>query len=90
VNNREHLEIWLRAVLTDSRTDVEDKVVLGDKLDRLGVLPSELWMSVDTYRLDDEQAAALTAAVRAVIERNPVSEALHNWEQFHGLRFGDN
>lgn len=90
MTRREMLEIWLRAVLADSRTDVEDKILLGDELDRLGVLPPELWMAVDTYRLDDEQAAQLTTAVRAVIERNPVSEALRNWESWHGLRFGEN
>ena len=90
MNRREMLQIWLRAVLADGRTDIEDKVVLGDELDRLGVLPAETWMSVDTYRLDDEQAAALTTAVRAVIDRNPINEAYRNWESFHGLRFGEN
>ena len=88
MNRREMLQVWIRAVLLDSRTDLEDKIALGDRLEELGVLPPETWMAVDTYRLDDAQTHELVAAVRAVIDRNPISEAFRNWELVHGLTFG--
>jgi hypothetical protein len=85
---REMLQIWLRAVLADSRTDIEDKVIVTDELERFGVLPIESWQSVDTRLLGDAQVDDLSGTVRDVVERNPIGEALHHWERLHGLKFG--
>ena len=87
MNRREMLEIWLRAVLADSRTAIDDKVALSDKLERLEILPPETWMTVDVYRLEDEAVDMLSADVRAVIERNPIAEALASWELWHDTIF---